>query len=205
MLCKDDCSLHSYLCHLTAILVLVFLSLLLCVKDIKTAATYIIHTPASCQDGSVRLVVGDSATDYYEGLYSDNYDDSYYGKNGLTRGRVEVCVGGIYGTVCNDFWDYEDASVVCRQLRFSPNGNALGIRSICELITNNIFLNVGAVSTGADEYFSEGLSPAILTNVNCFGMESFILSCNYTYDIRGHICGTAGVVCQGISCLISSD
>ena len=166
---------------------------------------FIIHTPASCQDGSVRLVVGDSATDYYEGLYSDNYDDSYYGKNGLTRGRAEVCVGGIYGTVCNDFWDYEDASVVCRQLGFSPNGNALGIRSICELITNNIFLNVGAVSIGADEYFSEGLSPAILTNVNCFGMESFILSCNYTYDIRGHICGTAGVVCQGISCLISSN
>ena len=69
--------------------------------------------------------MGDSDTDYYEGAYSDNYDVSYYGKNGLLRGRVEVCVGGRYGTVCDDSWDYEDASVVCRRLGYSPYGTLL--------------------------------------------------------------------------------
>ena len=75
---------------------------------------------ASCTDGAVRLIVSDSADYFYMGLA--DYDSSYYDKDGLRVGRVEVCVDGRYGSICYDSWDNRDASVVCRQLGFSPYG-----------------------------------------------------------------------------------
>ena len=32
------------------------------------------------------------------------------------QGRVEVCIGNTYFTVCNDFWDALEANVVCNHL-----------------------------------------------------------------------------------------
>ena len=34
---------------------------------------------------------------------------------------MEICLNGVYGTVCDDKWNILDAKVVCRKIGFSEN------------------------------------------------------------------------------------
>jgi len=104
-----------------------------------------------CASGDVRLVGGTS----------------------LNEGRVEVCMASTWGTVCDDLWNTDEATVVCRQLGFST---------------------IGAVAR-TQAYFGAGTGQILLDNVQCSGSEGRLIDCTF---VTMHNCNhgeDAGVTC----------
>ena len=100
------------------------------------------------------------------------------GSNDL-EGRVEIYYQGKWGTVCDEGWDINDATVVCRQLGYQE---ALSITTM-------------ASSFGA------GSGPIQLQDVNCLGNEDNFFTCPRASDL-GEISTClhtmdVGVVCGG--------
>ena len=90
-------------------------------------------------------------------------------------GRVEVYYNGQWGTICDDYWDINDARVVCKQLGFEDALKSLG-----------------------DSYYDMGTGNIWMDQVNCKGSESSLFLCEH----RGwgnHDCShtqDAGVSCK---------
>ena len=89
-------------------------SLTLYTRRLLVMTSCVLHT-VSCVVGSVRLQNPDASSE----SQLPSYDLI---KDQVSRGIVEVCVGGNYIRVCDDGWDNRDASVVCRQMGFSRYG-----------------------------------------------------------------------------------
>ena len=108
--------------------------------------------PATPGEGEVRLVGG----------------------SGPPAGRVEVNHNGVWGTVCDDIWDLQDAMVVCRQLGYGTAVSALRLAA-----------------------FGRGSGQIWYDDVRCSGLEANLTQCGHS-GLGVHNCGhreDAGVIC----------
>ena len=100
------------------------------------------------------------------------------GGSSANEGRVEVYYNNHWNTVCDDYWDANDAKIVCKELGW-PYSNAQAY-------------------TGA--FFGQGSGP-ILDHLDCSGSESRLHECSYILNhghcnVRNDHGEDAGVRCQ---------
>ncbi|XP_078332363.1 uncharacterized protein LOC144625439 isoform X3 [Crassostrea virginica] len=88
-----------------------------------------------------------------------------------SMGRVEVVTNGVWSSVCGEWWDDKDATVVCRQLGME---------------------NHGISSQNAE--FGKGDGPMYVKRVDCQGTESDLFNCRITQSSCSHT-NVAGVIC----------
>ena len=98
------------------------------------------------------------------------------GGSGPHEGRVEVYHNGTWGTVCDDDWNLQDATVVCRQLGY-----------------------INATTALVSARFGASSGPILFSELACILNESIITECHHLLP-GVHNCNHSedvGVVCEG--------
>uniref|UniRef100_A0A1X7T781 SRCR domain-containing protein n=1 Tax=Amphimedon queenslandica TaxID=400682 RepID=A0A1X7T781_AMPQE len=117
--------------------------------DIKLAIVVILtlfysggYCNDNCQHGTLRLVNGGATY----------------------RGRLEICINSVWGSVCDDAFDTNEARVACRQLGYEVDGGQ-------------------SVTYYSNAYYGQSTGPIWLNRLYCNGAENSLLDCNKAVDI----------------------
>ena len=89
-----------------------------------------------------------------------------------SEGRVEIRVNGTWGTICDPYFSYNDALVVCRMLGYAT-----------------------ADRPARPNAFGQGLYPPLFSYVYCRGTEESLLNCSH-YSGSCYQNVSAGVLCS---------
>ncbi|XP_022808387.1 scavenger receptor cysteine-rich type 1 protein M130-like [Stylophora pistillata] len=135
-------------------------------EDLVEAAKYVYHgtknfcaqlpcsNKGTCQSGFTRERYRCLCPPGFTGHDCEKNDIRLMG-GGASHGRVEVYHNGHWGTVCDDYWDIDDAKVVCRQLGFS-----------------------GAAQARCCAAYGEGSGRIWMDDVHCQGGEAALSHCS---------------------------
>ena len=112
----------------------------------------------------------------YSGTFPDEGDVRLVNGYRPAEGRVEIYYNGCWGTICDDFWSLNDATVVCNQLGYPRALQALRVAS-----------------------HGQGTGAIVLDDLLCSGTEENLLQCPSFTSAGIHNCAhfeDASVVCE---------
>ena len=165
------------------LLLLLLISLLILLSlSSSSPSSCLVTAPLSCSTGDVKLV------------------------GGRTDGRVEVCLGGQWGTVCDDSWTDNSARVVCKQLGLPSDCTwrfGLPLLEVYLTTGDPHLLTIDAVTVASSSAkYGSIQGPIALSRVKCAGNENSLLNCQLVSIAAAsrHYCthsNDVGVNCQG--------
>ena len=111
---------------------------------------------------------------YYAATTRELFPLALVNGNAPSEGRLLVLINGTFGTVCDDYFGFEEAQVACRQLNYA---SAVGVASF------------GEFGAGEDS------EPIYLDDVTCTGSESYLHECDYSTSHNCYHFEDVGIVC----------
>ena len=119
---------------------------------------------------------------------------THFGRD--TKGRLEVCYDGYWGSVCRDYYSNNIiAGVVCKQLGYAAAGQWINIEGHTFIFSHiHTFIYPGRMFS---VYRQLPFIPIVLDDLSCTGNENTLLECCHVAEL--HNCfSTIGIECAGM-------
>uniref|UniRef100_T1J2Z9 Serine protease 12 n=1 Tax=Strigamia maritima TaxID=126957 RepID=T1J2Z9_STRMM len=87
-----------------------------------------------------------------------------------SEGRVEIHINGTWGVICDDYWDFRDANVLCKEAGFSH---------IFNVTSSFLYDSRGAIRALSNAHFGNGNGIYFMDDVRCRGNETSMSKCEF--------------------------